>query len=261
MNKKAFLFFICLFICAGGIYVYSTRTTVPVSVALTNPTPEHVEFAWDMHSVFVQKSVGAMIIATAWYHGGKIITLIVSALCDYIRYLFTGTVGATQQLIHDLWYLKHTHASGTAYFDRLNAYHNGWGNIILTITAQYWPDPDMVSLIQELAHLGYTQRIATNADSMLFLQQYQKYPELFAYLDGGMHVNEHMPWIKKPYAQFYNTYQHHYNGNGHKTIIFVDNSSTNSHAATQAGMLGIHFTNPQRLRTQLIHLGIPLKSG
>lgn len=43
--------------------------------------------------------------------------------------------------------------------------------------------------------------------------------------------------------------------------VFIDDSEANVIAATKVGMTALHFTGPQKLRTDLIALGLPLKSA
>lgn len=245
-------------------YTIKIPNHVPSSCLLTLPlddaSPETVEFAWDLHSVFLKKSVFDMITTTIFYNGGKIIILSAHALYDYIQYLFTGKPGKTLQLIWDMQVLRRSHASGAAYAELFDVYKPGWGTLVLTITDQYTPTPNMITLITDLHALGYTQRIATNADHLLYNQQKSEFPELFSYLDGGKIVeyNVKPPWTKKPHIRFFQEYQKTYNPDGGKTIIFVDNSEDNVAAAAQAGMIGIVFTNSAHLRQKLIALGIPL---
>ncbi|VVD90372.1 HAD family hydrolase [Pandoraea pneumonica] len=45
------------------------------------------------------------------------------------------------------------------------------------------------------------------------------------------------------------------------TTAFIDDSLRNVHAADHEGLLGIHFTSPDNLRTQLKALGVPLSEA
>jgi FMN phosphatase YigB (HAD superfamily) len=45
-----------------------------------------------------------------------------------------------------------------------------------------------------------------------------------------------------------------------ENCVFIDDSAVNVAAAKMAGMQALHFTDPEKLRAELIALGLPLRA-
>lgn len=63
----------------------------------------------------------------------------------------------------------------------------------------------------------------------------------------------------KPDTRLYQLFCERY-GIAPENCVFIDDKDYNVAGAQSVGMKGIHFTNPQDLRAELIKLGLPLKA-
>jgi HAD superfamily hydrolase (TIGR01509 family) len=254
MSKK-FLFSVLFSLCTGGSFF-------PIRPSLTTVSPETVEFAFDMHEVLVTNSAMGVATAVMRHGGAELFPLLGRLTYDYTAYFFTGNVGKTQQLTYELKKLGAGGAGGSGYVQVLNGYKPGLGDTVISIMRSHYPIEGMTELIKELHDLGYTLRIATNEGEVLFQDKKNQFPELFDYFSEGKTVDYStaQPWIKKPHLDYFTQYHQQFNPDRSKTIIFIDDQQKNITAARNAGMVGIVFKDHYQLRSELIALGIPLKT-
>jgi len=122
------------------------------------------------------------------------------------------------------------------------------------------PMEGMAQLIKELNDLGYTQRIATNANTPRYKKLVAQNANILGYLDGGLTVNRYeSPVVRKPSQQYFERYCELYNSDRIKKIIFIDDKAANVAAAQRSGMIGIVFQDVKQLRMDLRALGIPVQ--
>lgn len=251
--KQIIYSLLCLTVITATVSSYATPAQVEKN--------QKIEFAWDMHGVLIKKNMPRLIKATVVHGAGKAVKLIGRLGYDYTHYLFTGKKGKSQLLVDELKTLGAGGAGGSAYAYALDKYEPGWGTVVSSIVREHTPIKGMAELIQELSDLGYTHRIATNEGFQLYQEQKDQYPELFKNIEWGSTVEYEpgIPVIKKPALNYFRRHHCRFNRENEKTIIFIDDKQENVDVANKAGMIGIRFTTPQKLRSDLIAHGIPLE--
>jgi len=229
---------------------------------LSNISPDTIEFAWDAHEVLLKPNVPQMVgilLKNASFKVAKMSTLLAY---DYARYFLHGHVGSTYRLMSDIYTLIKRNPGGTGeeYKIILDVYDPSLWSVAEQMAAAFYPMPGIEELLQELKHLGYTQRIATNMGPNDYKNLAKKYPTLFNNLTGGLTVDfNEKPIIRKPSLDYFNRYYERYNPDHKKTIIFIDDNELNVKAAQETGMIALVFKNIKQLRTDLKKLGLPIK--
>lgn len=223
-------------------------------------SPTTIEFAYDMHETLVTRNLRVMI-GLSWYYGArKAATLPFMLMYDYLRYMFDGRVRPAHKFVSNIYGLI-TNKTGTTleiYKPMLEAYDPRLGILATKIAASYDAMPGMKELVQELAELGYTQRIATNGGPADYQFLAAKHAHTFGCFAEGLTVSVDKPELRKPNIEYFCHYHERFNNDHTKTIIFIDDKQKNVDVANGAGMHGILFTSAQQLRKDLKKLGILL---
>ena len=236
--------------------------------------PATTEFAWDFHDTLAQMNSTEMAKIFLKHmvsrnSGYATISLISGLLFDYPRYYLTGAVGPRQELMNNIRALMKKGTVGEEYFDLIGNYDSSLRPIAEEMACAFKPTDGIPALLQELAALGYTQRLASNMGGGSERANHEKkLPVIFGYLQGGKAVDYTRPvLVKKPDILYFQEYQAEFNPNGDKTIIFIDDNPVskshpdrpkNTDVAQAAGMIGVEFKNVAQLRADLKKLGIPL---
>ena len=235
-----------------------TITAIPLRL---NITRAQIEIAWDIHGVLVKQHTAGMINVLVAKNGKKTFPLMCRLGYNYVRYAFTGKMGASQKMVCEIRQLIKKGAVGEEYKQIIEKYDPELWVIAEQMAAQHRPIKGMQALVQELDALNYIQRVASNIGTHEFVNLKNKWPDYFGYFKDGKTVDylgEGIAAIQKPSAQYFTDYQKKYNPDGTKIIIFIDDKCENVLAARRAGMIAIHFKNAKQLRKDLKKLGIAL---
>lgn len=229
---------------------------------LDNISPDAIEFAYDGHDTLIKRNTFEMASILAKKAPLKLSKIATLYTYEYIRYYLTNSIGPTLKLLWDIRALlkREPGATGQEYKTIIDAYDKTLWTIAQEMAAAYDPIAGMQELLEELHQRGYTQRIATNMSAQDYENLVKKHPQLFKYLDGGLTVDAtQQPIIRKPLPEYFEHYDHSYNADHAKKIIFIDDNILNVNAAQAHGMIGILFKSTEQLRRDLKALGIAIK--
>ena len=112
-----------------------------------------------------------------------------------------------------------------------------------------------VAVLAELRAAGVPRYALTNFSAETFARVRARY-EFLGWFDGIVVSGEER--LIKPDPRIYQRLLERYRLAA-DTTVYLDDSPVNVAAARSLGMLGLHFTNPDQLRTELASLGLPIK--
>ncbi len=128
-------------------------------------------------------------------------------------------------------------------------------SLIIKIGNAQKPITETIDIIKQLKSQGYTLHILSNIGEYFFADLKRDFPDIFALFDDIKITTAAENYIGKPYPQIFKYYLKEYNGNN-KQIIFIDDKQKNVTAATSLGMIGIRYTSPQQLYSELTTLHV-----
>jgi 2-haloacid dehalogenase len=129
---------------------------------------------------------------------------------------------------------------------------------LISIYSERWPetlgDPiqETVDLLHDLKNKQVNLYALTNWSHETFPYAKQKYEFLKDFLDILVSGKEK---LIKPDRRIYELLLNRNNLNAHESV-FIDDRLVNVKAAENLGIKGIHFTAPEKLRTELHELGL-----
>lgn len=219
-------------------------------------SPQTIEFAWDIHDVLVKKKVSSMTLAALTHAAAPTLTALGQATKESLWAMVSSRPTPTMNFFKKIAHLAFNQGASEEFKQVLNEYdHRLWPAVVSVLTEQY-PIDGMHDILQELHQHGYTSRAASNISAEELEVLSTRHPDMFCYVKPGVITHYHDEIIiKKPDARFFECYLQHYQATD-KKIIFIDDRHDNVQAACQAGMIGILFTAPEQLRTDLEDLGI-----
>ena len=112
--------------------------------------------------------------------------------------------------------------------------------MVLAISNDYQPIPEMVELVTQLHEHGYNLRVASNIGTLFYTELKKEMPLLFDKFAEGITVQvvdengntiDHP--IQKPDPLFYLEADRRFNPDGTKRVIFIDDNKMNTRAAAQ----------------------------
>lgn len=118
--------------------------------------------------------------------------------------------------------------------------------------------PGTAEIIQELHDKHYTLLYATNMSEQEFALHRKTFPILQLFVDGvavAYHAKK-SELIRKPNPLYYTMLLNKIDSAHQEFAIFIDDKIENVIAARKAGMIGIHFKNPEQLRKELVKFGV-----
>lgn len=141
--------------------------------------------------------------------------------------------------------LKEQHPSHTALID---AFRERWPEMIAG------PIHDTVDILRELKAAGTPLYALTNWSHETFPLALDRF-DFLHWFDGVVVSGQER--LVKPDPRIYHVLVERH-GLRPSEIVFIDDNPRNAQAATAIGMHGIHFVGADRLRGDLIALGLPL---
>lgn len=113
-------------------------------------------------------------------------------------------------------------------------------------------DTAMIKLMKDLKKKGHHLYLLTNMSSEAYQTLEKKFSEEFSLFSGSC-ISSSCGNLK-PEKQLFETFLSRYNVAA-ADCIFIDDEKEHAHAATQAGMHGIHHTQIKKLRANLHKIG------
>lgn len=127
--------------------------------------------------------------------------------------------------------------------------------LIVTIANTQNPIPETISLIKELSALGYELHILSNIGEPFFEDLKKKFPEMFAYFKFIKTPTAQNSFMGKPNPIIFCEYLKESNQEG-KQILFIDDTLENIKVATEFGIKGLFFSDPEQLKNDFIALRV-----
>lgn len=253
MSKK--LFFVCL-MCALSYAVYYTVLSKPSLLSaqeLKNKYPISPDAStkpiilWDLHQVVFERSLAH------WAY----LFITQAQFVSIIRNLNMPTISLmTKFVLRKMKLYNQEITSQELIMQAQNAGNNALVDLIMRISCDYYPNPEVVAIIKELNKQHFVQHVGSNIAGTIFGPFAAQHPELFS-LFSHYHVVDgtRLPIAKKPDALFFQRYL----ADTHQkpeNIIFIDDRAANVATAQKENIRGIQFKNSAQLRKDLQTLGI-----
>src|SRR5579885_1144032 len=122
--------------------------------------------------------------------------------------------------------------------------------------AQKPVDP-IISLVKTLKQSGYSLHVLSNIGEQFFAHLKDNFDSLFKEFDQIKVSTAAEHYLGKPHPQIFYNYLQQCNPS-QKQVVFIDNKHANIKAAQELGIIGLHFTNANRLKKQLEQLHLVL---
>ena len=137
------------------------------------------------------------------------------------------------------------------YWREITAYDVRWCETIVGVNAR------MVAILDELAEADTPLFAITNFSAEKFVSVVPDFPFLERF-DGV--VVSGVEKLVKPDPRIFKLFLERY-GLAADSCVFIDDSALNVAAAQKVGMSALHFTDADKLRGELIGLGLSLKAA
>ena len=230
---KKSLFALYAFLCLSGASITITGQK--------NYTPENTEFIFDIDDVILHKTMsGGQIAKNVW----KVLSfkIVHKAGGPAIKKLMKSGKGSLEGWI-DFFEAKKIIPLV---------------KVLEKIALSKELIPGTKKIVEELHVVGYTLRYGTNAGLREMIIQRKRFASFFDMFENGKSVDfkSQKNIVKKPSQQYFSELLRDCCTANKPHKIFIDDKLKNVEAARKAGMIGIHFKNPQQLRTELKNMGI-----
>lgn len=257
-NNNLFLYFLLNLACwpAQAATILAPKTILMPTRIIAPITARNTVFLWDFHDVIVKRNLNETI-STVWNSEKKF--QIIKATSKNLLWNAFRIIGKSI-----------TSSTCSEEFIQLVKQNNNplLEELIYEVANIQEPIPGTIQLIQDLHNAGYHHYIGSNIGTSIFqkISNPEKYPQ-FASLFANFNL-EHPQTvscdlthpettIKKPDLRFFQDFLRKNAVDLQKTnVIFIDDSLKNVRAAQKAGLIGIHFKNPEQLRADLTWLGL-----
>jgi len=230
---------ILILLCVYSSHAWSTH---PIY------TPQNTQFAFDFHDVVVARNMDR--IRKAIFSSNFVSRIRIN------RYL-PGLIWALATNA----YTDFKGGTGEMYIKVLQDYEQPeLAQFALDVANDVHPIAGTIAIIQKLKNLGYEVNMASDIGTMVLedLKKRAQYKAMFALFTHEKSVDyltiKGRP-IKKPQLAYFKDYLERFQDNK-QYIIFIDDKEKNVIGAREAGMIGITFTSPEQLHTELVKMGI-----
>jgi len=211
-------------------------------------TPENTVILLDIHEVMLQKFIGPMLKAAA-----------------YFPKKYEMIKGVSRELLAAMYQLRNQKNVTGELFARVALQHNNkaLAEFIIMLASIQFPIEGTVETIKELKARGFKLYIASNIGPISFAKLQETKPELFnsdifelefsqiANYEPGKMVCKPDPLFFEELKAKVRQHQRSLGNNKELNMLFIDDSKKNIDAAVKSGLHVVHFKNPVQLKESL----------
>lgn len=202
-----------------------------------NFLPENTIITFDLHGVIFKPDYRALA-RILWHSKGKL-GLIINLM--HPRIIWQGIIMLMKRSAAEKYIMK---------LAQINPGLKPYIQLGIDLSNAQKPVPEMVLLIEQLRHRGYTLHILSNLGIRSLEQLKPRHANIFNHFDAIRVTSPEDDYLNKPHRGVFHDYLTKHNP-GNKHILLIDDGKGNIQTAHELGWTGIYFKNSTQLVDEL----------